>query len=79
MQPNAIIAVLALSLFSSHAAGADLADDLLGVWRLKSVTQLCKRVNSASLWASDLQALPPSHLVVTSRGNPLRIDVKSSQ
>jgi hypothetical protein len=38
MQPNAIITVLALSLFSSHAAGADLADDLLGVWRLTSAT-----------------------------------------
>ena len=38
MQPNAIITVLALSLFSSHAAGADLADHLLGVWRLTGVT-----------------------------------------
>ena len=37
MQPNAIITVLALSLFSSHAAGADLANDLLGVWRVTGV------------------------------------------
>lgn len=38
MQSNAIITFLALSLFSSHAAGADLADDLLGVWRVTGVT-----------------------------------------
>ena len=38
MQPNAIITVLALSFFSSHAAGADLANDLLGVWRVTGVT-----------------------------------------
>jgi hypothetical protein len=38
MQPNAVLTSLALALFASPAIGADLADELLGVWRLTSVT-----------------------------------------
>ncbi len=38
MQPNAVLTSLALALFASPATGADLADELLGVWRLTSVT-----------------------------------------
>jgi hypothetical protein len=38
MQPNAVLTFLALALFAAPATGADLADDLLGVWRLTSVT-----------------------------------------
>ena len=38
MQPNAVLTFLALALFAAPATGADLADELLGVWRLTSVT-----------------------------------------
>jgi Lipocalin-like domain len=37
MRPNAIVSFLALVLLSSQAAGADLADDLVGVWRVTGV------------------------------------------
>jgi hypothetical protein len=38
MQPNAVISALALALISFQAAGADVADELLGVWRVTGVT-----------------------------------------
>ena len=38
MQPNAIITAIAVALFSSQAASADLSDELLGVWRVTGVT-----------------------------------------
>lgn len=38
MQPNVIITAVAVALFSSQAASADLADELLGVWRVTGVT-----------------------------------------
>ena len=38
MQPNAVLMSMALALFAAPATGADLAEELLGVWRLTSVT-----------------------------------------
>ena len=43
-----------------------------------SLIEFNKQVNSRRLWASDLQASPPSLLVVTSHGTPLLSDSVSS-